>query len=78
MNELAQHHAQHFLELAERAEPELWAQNTDAAAPATGPRRRHRLASAGPSERKRGLPCALASALYPFWEIRARHGEASS
>ena len=61
-DELAQRHAQHFLELAERAEPELWAQNTDAWLPRLDPRPRNSgWPQLGHPRGKRGLPCGSLS-----------------
>ncbi len=75
---LVRRHAEHFLELAEQAEPRLWAQDTNPWLP--------RLAVEQPNFRaalERALSAQdatftlrLAGALYPFWEIRGQHGEA--
>ncbi len=75
---LAQQHVQHFLELAETAEPELWAQHTDVWLPRLDVEEANFRAALGWSIR-RGEPeiaVRLAGSLYPYWEIRARHGEA--
>jgi predicted ATPase/class 3 adenylate cyclase len=75
---LAQRHVQHFLELAETAEPELWAQHTDVWLPLLDPEEANFRAALGWSIRREEAEIAirLAGSLYPFWEIRARHGEA--
>ena len=75
---LERRHAEHFLELAEQAEPYLWAQQTQAWLP--------RLAVEQPnfraalersfSTQDATLALRLAGALYSFWEIRGQHGEA--
>ena len=77
---LAQQHVQHFLELAETAEPELWAQHTDVWLPRLDPEEANFRAALGSSIRREEAEIAvrLAGSLYPFWEIRARHGEARS
>ena len=76
--QLAQQHVQHFLELAETAEPELWAQHTDVWLPRLDPEEANFRAALGWSIRREEAEVAvrLAGSLYPFWEIRARHGEA--
>jgi predicted ATPase/class 3 adenylate cyclase len=76
--ELAQQHVQHFLALAETAETELWAQQTDVWLPRLDPEEanfRAALAWAIGGEETE-VAVRLAGSLYPFWEIRARHGEA--
>jgi tetratricopeptide (TPR) repeat protein len=75
---IAQAHVQHFLELAETAEPELWAQRTDEWLPRLDPEEANFRAALGSSIRDEDAAIAvrLAGSLYPYWEIRARHGEA--
>jgi predicted ATPase len=75
---LAQHHVQHFLELAETAEPELWAQHTDVWLPRLDPEEGNFRAALGSAIGRAEVEIAvrLAGSLYPFWEIRARHAEA--
>ena len=75
---LAQQHVRHFLELAEMAEPELWAQHTEVWLPRLDPEEANFRAALGSSIRREEAEIAvrLAGSLYPFWEIRARHGEA--
>ena len=75
---LAQQHVQHFLELAETAEPELWAQRTDVWLPRLDLEEANFRAALGSSIRREEPEIAvrLAGSLYPYWEIRARHGEA--
>ena len=75
---LAQQHVQHFLELAETAEPELWAQHTDVWLPLLDPEEANFRAALGWVIRREEAEVAvrLTGSLYPFWEIRARHGEA--
>ena len=75
---LAQQHVQHFLELAETAEPELWAQHTDVWLPRLDVEEANFRAALGWSIRREEPEIAvrLAGSLYPYWEIRARHGEA--
>ena len=75
---LAEGHAQHFLEVAETAEPELWAQHTDAWLPRLDPEEANFRAGLGWAIRREEAEMAvrLAGSLYPFWEIRGRHGEA--
>jgi predicted ATPase/class 3 adenylate cyclase len=75
---LAQRHADYFLELAEQAEPALWAGRTEEWLP--------RLEVEQPNFRAAlehwfgaddaELALRLAGALYPFWEIRGQHSEA--
>jgi predicted ATPase len=76
--EVAERHVHHFLELAEAAEPELWAQHTDAWLPRLDPEEANFRAALVRVIRREEAQVAirLAGALYPFWEIRARHGEA--
>jgi predicted ATPase/class 3 adenylate cyclase len=75
---LVQRHVQHFLELAETAEPELWAQRTDVWLPRLDTEDANVRAALGWAIGRDEAEAAvrLAAALYPFWEIRARHGEA--
>jgi predicted ATPase len=75
---LAQQHVQHFLELAETAEPELWAQHTDVWLPRLDPEEGNFRAALGSAIGREEVEVAvrLAGSLYPFWEIRARHAEA--
>ena len=58
---LAQQHVQHFLELAETAEPELWAQHTDVWLPRLDPEEANFRAALGWAigARKRKLPSDL-------------------
>jgi predicted ATPase len=76
--ELAQRHVRHFLALAETAEPELWAQQTGAWLARLDPEEANfRAALAWIIKRDDAeVAVRLAGSLYPFWEIRARHGEA--
>jgi tetratricopeptide (TPR) repeat protein len=76
--QVAQGHVQHFLDLAETAEPELWAQHTDVWLPRLDPEEANFRAALGWVIRHEEAEGAvrLAGSLYPFWEIRARHGEA--
>jgi predicted ATPase len=75
---VAERHAQHFLELAETAEPELWAQHTEVWLPRLDVEEanfRAALAWAVGHE-EAVIAVRLAGSLYPFWELRARHREA--
>jgi tetratricopeptide (TPR) repeat protein len=76
--EIAQGHLRHFLELAETAEPELWAQQTDVWLPRFDADDANFKAALGSAIQRENAEVAvrLAGSLYPFWEIRARHGEA--
>jgi predicted ATPase len=76
--ELPQRHVQHLLALAETAEPELWAQQTDAWLPRLDPEGANFRAALAWTIKREDAEVAvrLAGSLYPFWEIRARHGEA--
>jgi predicted ATPase/class 3 adenylate cyclase len=71
-------HTQHFLELADHAEPVLWRQKTDAWLPRLEVEQANfraaleRALSNGENE----TAFRLGGALYPFWELRARHREA--
>jgi predicted ATPase/class 3 adenylate cyclase len=74
----ARRHAEHFLELAEQAEPYLWAQQTHDWLPRLAveqPNLRAALKHAL-SVQDAGLALRLAGALYSFWEIRGQHREA--
>jgi tetratricopeptide (TPR) repeat protein len=75
---LAERHVQHFLAVAETAEPELWAQHTDIWLPRLDPEEANFRAALSWAIRREEAEIAvrLAGSLYPFWEIRARHGEA--
>jgi predicted ATPase len=75
---LAQGHLLHFLALAETAEPELWAQRTDPWLPRLDVEEANFRAALGWGIERRDAETAvrLAVAIYPFWEIRGRHGEA--
>jgi predicted ATPase len=75
---LAQRHLLHFLALAEAAEPELWAQRTDPWLPRLDVEEANFRAALGWGiERSEAeIAVRLAAAIYPFWEIRGRHGEA--
>jgi predicted ATPase/class 3 adenylate cyclase len=76
--DVAQRHARHFLELAETAEPELWAQHTDLWLPRLDVEEANfRVALEWTIRHEEGeAAIRLAGSLYPFWEIRGRHGEA--
>jgi len=75
---LARRHAEHFLELAERAEPDLWRQETTVWLPRLEAEQGNFRAALewalwrGEAE----IAFRLAASLYPFWELRAQHGEA--
>jgi predicted ATPase/class 3 adenylate cyclase len=75
---LAERHGRHFLELAEHVAPELWRQVAEVWLPrldAEGANIRHALDWALGQEDFE-LAYRLAVALYPYWELRGRHGEA--
>ena len=76
--DVAERHAKHFLGLAETAEPELWAQHTDPWLPRLDVEEANFRAALGWAIRGEEAEVAvrIAGSLYPFWEIRARHGEA--
>ena len=76
--EVAQRHLRDFLELAEEAEPELWAQHTDVWLPRLDTEEANFRAALGYAigSEEAEVAVRLAGSLYPFWEIRARHGEA--
>jgi predicted ATPase/class 3 adenylate cyclase len=71
-------HAEHFLELAEKAEPELWAQQTDVWIPRLEVEQANFRAALewALSEGSPVVGLRLAGSLYPFWEIRAQQREA--
>jgi predicted ATPase/class 3 adenylate cyclase/Tfp pilus assembly protein PilF len=75
---IARRHAEHFLELAEQAEPDLWAQQTDIWLPRLDPEEANFRAALGwaIAQDEAEVAVRLAGSLYPFWEIRARQGEA--
>ena len=75
---VAQRHLRRFLDLAESAEPDLWAQRTDAWLPRLDAEDANFRAALGWAIAREDAEVAvrLATALAPFWEIRARHGEA--
>jgi tetratricopeptide (TPR) repeat protein len=75
---IARRHAEHFLELAEQAERDLWAGQTDVWLPRLDPEEANfRAAESWAIARGEGeVATRLAGSLYPFWEIRARQGEA--
>jgi tetratricopeptide (TPR) repeat protein len=74
----ARRHAEHFLELVDQAEPDLWAQQTDVWLPRLDPEAGNFRAALGWAIAREEVELAvrLAGSLYPFWEIRARQGEA--
>jgi predicted ATPase/class 3 adenylate cyclase len=75
---LARRHAEHFLELAEQAEPYLWAQQTQPWLQRLAVEQANFRAALERSLSAQDATFALrlAGALYPFWEIRGQHGEA--
>jgi predicted ATPase/class 3 adenylate cyclase len=75
---IARRHAEHLLELAERAEADLWAQQTDPWLPRLDPEEANfRAALVWAIAREEAeVAVRLAGSLYPFWEIRARQSEA--
>jgi predicted ATPase/class 3 adenylate cyclase len=75
---MARRHAGHFLELAEQAEPDLWAQQTDVWLSRLDPEEANFRAALGWAIAlgEAEVAVRLAGSLYPFWEIRARQGEA--
>ena len=77
-NMLARRHARHFLEVAEAAEPQLWARQTDVWLPRLDSEETNLRAALGWAIARDEAEVAvrLAGSLYPFWEIRGRHGEA--
>jgi predicted ATPase/class 3 adenylate cyclase len=78
VEKIARRHAGHFLELAEQAEPDLWAQQTEVWLPRLDPEEANFRAALGWAIAREEAEFAvrLAGSLYPFWEIRARQGEA--
>jgi tetratricopeptide (TPR) repeat protein len=78
LDPLGQRHSQYFLELAVASEPELWAQKTDAWLPRLDPEQANFRAALGRAigHADAEAAVALAGCLYPYWEIRARQGEA--
>jgi predicted ATPase/class 3 adenylate cyclase len=75
---IARRHAEHFLELAERAEADLWGQQTDVWLPRLDPEEANFRAALGwaLAQDEAEVAVRLAGSLFPFWEIRARQGEA--
>jgi predicted ATPase/class 3 adenylate cyclase len=75
---MARRHTAHFLELAEQAEPDLWAQQTDVWLPRLDSEEANFRAALGwaIATEEAEIAVRLAGSLYPFWEIRARQGEA--
>ena len=75
---IARRHAEHFLELAERAEPDLWAQQIDVWLPRLDPEEANFRGALGwaIAQDEAEVAIRLAGSLFPFWEIRARQGEA--
>jgi predicted ATPase/class 3 adenylate cyclase len=75
---MARRHAEYFLELTERAEPDLWAQQIDVWLPRLDPEEPNFRAALGwaIAQDEAEVAVRLAGSLYPFWEIRARQGEA--
>ena len=78
LEEFEQLHLQYFLELAEGAEPELWAQHTDVWLTRLDAEEANVRAALGfaVGHEDGEVVLRLAGSFYPFWEIRARHGEA--
>jgi predicted ATPase/class 3 adenylate cyclase len=76
--EVAQRHMHHFLDLAETAEPELWAQHTEPWLPRLDREEANFRAALAWAIRHEEAEDAvrLAGSLYPFWEIRGRQPEA--
>jgi predicted ATPase/class 3 adenylate cyclase len=75
---IARRHAEHFLELADQAEPDLWAQQTEVWLPRLDPEEANFRAALGwaIAHEEAEVAVRLAGSLYPFWEIRARQAEA--
>jgi predicted ATPase len=75
---IARRHAEHFLELAERAEHDLWAQQIDVWLPRLDPEEANFRGALGwaIAQDEAEVAVRLAGSLFPFWEIRARQGEA--
>jgi predicted ATPase/class 3 adenylate cyclase len=76
--EVARRQMQHFLDLAETAEPELWAQHTDVWLPRLDLEEANLRTALSWAIRGGDAEVAvrLAGALYPFWEIRGQQPEA--
>jgi predicted ATPase len=75
---LSYRHAEHFLEVAERAEPELWRTISGGWVPrldAEQPNMRRALEWLFAQDDAEAA-CRLAGALYMYWELRGQHGEA--
>ncbi len=74
---LRQKHLCHFVQLAEDAEQELWVRQDRARlGQLDAEEGNFRVALGWAIEHGDELAVRLAGALYPFWEIRAQHGEA--
>jgi predicted ATPase/class 3 adenylate cyclase len=75
---IAPRHAEHFLELAERAEHDLWAQQIDVWLPRLDPEEANFRGALGwaIAQAEAEVAVRLAGSLFPFWEIRARQAEA--
>jgi len=75
---IAPRHAEHFLELAERAEHDLWAQQIDVWLPRLDSEEANFRGALGwaIAQAEAEVAVRLAGSLFPFWEIRARQGEA--
>jgi len=77
LEKIARRHAEHFLELAEQAEPDLWAQQTDVWLPRLDPEEANCRAALGwaIAQDEAEVAVRLAGSLYPFCEMRARQSE---
>jgi predicted ATPase len=75
---LARLHGRHFERLAEAAEPGLWAQQTDVWLPRLDVEEANFRAALGRvvQDERADVAVRLAGSLYPYWELRARQGEA--
>jgi predicted ATPase/class 3 adenylate cyclase len=75
---IARRHAEHFLDLAERAEADLWGQQTDVWLPRLDAEEANFRAALGwaVAQDEAEVAVRLAGSLFPFWEIRARQSEA--
>jgi predicted ATPase len=75
---LRERHLRFFLELAESAEPALWAQHTDEWLPRLDPEVANFRVVLGRAMRVESavVSVRLAGSLYPYWELRAQHREA--
>jgi predicted ATPase/class 3 adenylate cyclase len=75
---LADRHGHYFLALAERAEPDLWRQATKEWIPRFDAEQTNIRSALEWALRQDDAEVAyrLAAALYPYWELRGRHGEA--